>query len=88
MPKERSNNYTINYSGKATGTTTSTSNNVALTNMEDGVYNIEIIDNKYRIISSKPKANAYKVFWKEGKFFEEKIKKSKDFLLLSDLLKK
>lgn len=49
---------------------------------------IEIIDDKYRIISSRLKANAYKVFWKRGKFFEEKILQSKIFLPLLDLLKK
>jgi hypothetical protein len=48
---------------------------------------LEIIDRRYRVISSKAKANAYKVFWKKGKFFENKIQKKKDFLLLSDILK-
>ena len=38
---------------------------------------VEIIDNKYRIISSKPSANAYKVYWKGDKYYEEIIKKGK-----------
>ena len=49
---------------------------------------IEIIDNKYKIISSKVSANAYKVYWKDGKFNEEIIKKEKELKLLKDLLKK
>lgn len=49
---------------------------------------IEVIDDKYRIISSKLKANAYKVFWKENKYHEEIIIKEKEFRLLKDLLKK
>ena len=49
---------------------------------------IEVIDDKYRIISSKPRANAYKVFWKENKYHEEVIKKEKELALLKDLLKK
>lgn len=49
---------------------------------------IEIIDDKYRILSSKSKANAYKVFWKGKKFFEEKINKNNKFFPLVDLLKK
>lgn len=49
---------------------------------------IEIINDEYRIISSKPSAKAYKVYWKGGKYYEEIIKKEKDFKLLKDLLKK
>jgi len=48
---------------------------------------IEVIDSKYRIISSKSSANAYKVYWKNNKYFEEVIKKEKGFKLLKDLLK-
>ena len=47
---------------------------------------IEIIDDKYRIIDSKPTANAYKVYWKVNKYHEEIIKKEKEFKLLKDLL--
>jgi hypothetical protein len=32
--------------------------------------------------------NAYKVYWKGGKHYEEVIKKEKEFRLLKDLLKK
>ena len=49
---------------------------------------VEIIDNKYRIISSKPSANAYKVYWKAGKYYEEIIKKEKVLNSLDSLLKK
>ncbi|MDO9399329.1 MAG: hypothetical protein Q7T79_01400, partial [bacterium] len=48
---------------------------------------IEIIDDKYRIISSKKLANAYKVFWKANKYYEEIIKKEKEFKILKELLK-
>ena len=49
---------------------------------------IEIVDNKYRIITSKPNANAYRVYWKKGKFCHEKINKNSEFCLLSGLLAK
>ena len=49
---------------------------------------VEIIDKKYRVISSKTTANAYKVYWKKGKYFENIISKSEDFSPLSSLLKK
>lgn len=49
---------------------------------------IEIVGEKYRVISSKLKANAYKVFWRGNKFFEEKIKKTKNYLPLAELLSK
>ncbi len=49
---------------------------------------IEIIDDAYRIIASKKSANAYKVFWKEGSYHEEVVKKEKDLKPLSRLLLK
>ena len=49
---------------------------------------IEIIDNKYRIISSKKTANAYKVYWKKGKYYEEVIEKTIALLPLGGLLQK
>ncbi|MDP2656647.1 MAG: Type 1 glutamine amidotransferase-like domain-containing protein [bacterium] len=49
---------------------------------------IEIIDETYRIISSKKMANAYKVFWAKGTFHHILIAKEKKFLPLSDLLRK
>ena len=44
---------------------------------------LEIIDDKYRIIISKPKASAYKVYWQEGRYYEEKIKNGSFFLMKS-----
>jgi dipeptidase E len=49
---------------------------------------IEFVGDTYRIITSKPGPKAYKVYWKFGKYHEEEIPKTKDFLLISDLLKK
>ena len=49
---------------------------------------IEVIDDKYRIISSKVSANAYRVYWKANKYRQEKIKKEKEFRSLKELLKK
>ena len=49
---------------------------------------VEIIDEKYKIVSSRKDANAYKVFWKKNKFHEEIIKQEKMFLPLSEILNK
>lgn len=49
---------------------------------------LEVIDDEYRIITSKPKASAYKVYWKNGKYYQEKIVKEKNLLSLDGLLKK
>ncbi len=49
---------------------------------------IEIIDDRYRIITSKKQANAYRIYWKNGKYIEEMIEKKKTFSSLADLLKK
>lgn len=49
---------------------------------------LEIIDDKYRIISSKKNAKAYKVFWKKNKFYEDIIKQEKEFRPLAELLVK
>lgn len=49
---------------------------------------IEVIDNEYRIINSKPSANAYKVYWKGNRYFEEVIKKERGFKPINVLLKK
>ncbi len=46
---------------------------------------IEIIDDKYRIISSKKTANAYKVYWKDNKYYETIIKQVKEFKPLKEL---
>ncbi len=49
---------------------------------------IEIVDDSFRIIDSKSAANAYKVYWQRGKYVEEKIEKTNEFLPLSTLLVK
>ena len=49
---------------------------------------IEIIDDRYRIISSKHSANAYRVYWSNGSYYEEIIEKKEKFEPLSALLKK
>jgi len=49
---------------------------------------IEVIDNKFRIIKSKPNAKAYKIFWKGGKYFKEEIISKKEFKNLDTLLNK
>ncbi|MDD2889672.1 MAG: Type 1 glutamine amidotransferase-like domain-containing protein [bacterium] len=49
---------------------------------------IEIIDDNYRIISSKASANTYKIYWKSNKYYEKVIKKEKELKALKDLLKK
>lgn len=49
---------------------------------------VEFVDDTYRVITSKPGAKAYKVYWKSGKYHEEEIEEIKDFALISDLLAK
>lgn len=49
---------------------------------------LEIIDDKYRVISSKKNANTYKVYWKKGKFHQEAIKQEKELNPLSEILTK
>ncbi|MBT7903101.1 type 1 glutamine amidotransferase-like domain-containing protein [Candidatus Woesearchaeota archaeon] len=49
---------------------------------------IEIVGKWYRIISSKKDANAYKVYWKAGKYYQNLIEKKKEFYPLPELLKK
>jgi dipeptidase E len=49
---------------------------------------VEFVDDTYRVISSKPKAKAYKVYWKAGRYHEAIIPKSTKFKPLSLLLKK
>jgi dipeptidase E len=47
---------------------------------------LEIIGEKYRVITSKKDANAYKVYWKNNKFYQEVIDQKKEFQLLSKIL--
>lgn len=49
---------------------------------------IEIVDDKYRIISSKKESHAYRVYWKKGKFYQEVIKQDKEYKPLSEILVK
>lgn len=49
---------------------------------------IEIVDDKYRIISSKKEAKAYGVYWNKNKFYKEMINKEKKYKSLSELFKK
>ncbi|MDP2709468.1 MAG: peptidase E [bacterium] len=41
---------------------------------------LEVINNKYRILTSKRRAGAYKFYWKRGEYYEEKIE-NKGFIL-------
>jgi dipeptidase E len=47
---------------------------------------IEIIDERYKIILSRPWAKAYKVYWKDNTFYEKPIKKETVFQPLKELL--
>ena len=49
---------------------------------------LEIIDNTYRIITSKPTAKAYKIYWRRGEFFKEEIQITKNLQNLDLLLSK
>jgi len=49
---------------------------------------LEVIDNNYRVISSKKSANAYVIYWKANKYIEKIIKKEKVFKPLTGLLLK
>jgi len=46
---------------------------------DDGVA-VEYIDDKFRVLSNKKNSHAYRVYWKMGKFYEEKLENRKDFL--------
>ncbi|MEK7586206.1 MAG: Type 1 glutamine amidotransferase-like domain-containing protein [Patescibacteria group bacterium] len=49
---------------------------------------IEIIDDQYRIISSKKKANAYKAFWLNGKYINKALTKTQKFKPIDELFRK
>lgn len=49
---------------------------------------LEVIDGRYRILVSNSKARAYKVYWKGGKFFEERIAATKQFRPIKDIIAK
>jgi len=48
---------------------------------------IEVTDSGYRILSSVKGRSAYRVYWKDGEFIEEKIAETKGSSPLSSLLK-
>lgn len=48
---------------------------------------LEIVDDKYRIITSNAIAKAYKTYWKDGIYYEEIIKKDESFVNIDTLLK-
>lgn len=49
---------------------------------------LEIIDDRYRIITSKSTTNAYRVYWRAGEYYKEIIKKEKKLKPLKELLVK
>lgn len=49
---------------------------------------IEIVNDTYKIITSKNTAHTYKVYWKKKEFIEEKINKTEEYQSLGELLKK
>jgi dipeptidase E len=63
-------------------------NNSSVAIAIDNCCAVEFINDTYRVISSKSKANAYKVYWQDGKFYENIIPKEKKFNSLQELLKK
>lgn len=48
---------------------------------------IEIIGDEYRILKTKKTANAYKVYWKGGKYFKELILARKNLQPVSEIFK-
>lgn len=48
---------------------------------------LEVVDNKYRIISSKDSANGYKVYWRDSQYHEDLIEKDTDYKGIIELLK-
>lgn len=49
---------------------------------------LEVIDDKYRIITSKPNAKAYVIFWKKNIFYKLEIKQDRQYKSLAQLLQK
>lgn len=49
---------------------------------------LEVIDDRYRIIRTKPDAKAHKAYWQNGKYVIEEIEVSEDFHDLASLLSK
>lgn len=55
--------------------------------LDDGAA-LEVIDNTFRIIISKPNAKAYKCFYKRGVYYKEQFPIEKSFRDVESLLKK
>lgn len=49
---------------------------------------LEVVDDTYRIITSKPTAKARKVYWKRGEYIVEEIAPSESFTPLKALTQK
>ena len=49
---------------------------------------LEVVEDKYRVVTSKPKAGVYKVYWSKGVYFQEKLPIDKAWRLLSQMLTK
>jgi dipeptidase E len=49
---------------------------------------IEIVDERFRILSSLKNKNAWKIYWHTNRFYKEKLEKDQGFLALADLLRK
>lgn len=49
---------------------------------------LEIVGDKYRLLTSKKNSVGYKIFWKGKKYFRKSILKTSEFLPLAELLKK
>ena len=49
---------------------------------------LEVVGDQYKIVTGTDTAQAYKVYWKRGLFYEELLEKSDSYRSLSDLLSK
>ncbi|UCC16068.1 MAG: Type 1 glutamine amidotransferase-like domain-containing protein [Dehalococcoidales bacterium] len=63
-------------------------NNSGVAIAVDNCCAIEIIDDSYRILTSKEGSGAYKVYWNRGKFHEDPIDQKVEFLPLTSLASK
>lgn len=53
--------------------------------LEDGAA-LEVVGDTYRLITAQPSVFGYKVYWKKGVFYHEKLVKNEQFQLLTGLL--
>lgn len=51
---------------------------------DDGVA-LEYIDDQFKVLNDQPNKSAYRVYWKKGKFFEEKLENDEKFLPIKTL---